>query len=380
MSEVQPFRIDVTPVEVEDLIDRLRRRRFAEQLPGEEWAKGVPASWLRTAVQAWQEQDWSMTQDRLNAFPQIVTEIDGQRVHAIHVTSKHDEATPLLLLHGWPGSFLEFVDLIGPLVNPTAHGGDAADAFHVVIPSLPGHGFSSPLAGEGWTDLRMGDALGDLMFTLGYERFAVQGGDAGAFIGPQCARAHPDAVIGVHVNALVNFPGPDDNPDELTEAEKERVQRQQHFLAEMSGYREQQQTRPQTLAYALTDSPAGQLAWIAEKFAEWSDPHHVLTKDPAFLPTLLADASIYWFTGTAGSSANLYWETMHNPEAWTKSVSGVPTAVLVSLTQDVAIRRYAERENRIVRWTETERGGHFMALEAPEVWLEDVRAFFRSLR
>ncbi|WP_328612398.1 alpha/beta fold hydrolase [Rathayibacter sp. VKM Ac-2803] len=231
---------------------------------------------------------------------------------------------PLLLLHGWPGSFLEFVDLIGPLVNPTAHGGEAEDAFHIVIPSLPGHGFSTPLAGGGWTDLRMGAALGELMLQLGYKRFAVQGGDAGAFIGPQCGRAHPDAVLGIHVNALVTFPRPDDDPDELTDAEKERLRRQQQFLTEMSGYREQQQTRPQTLAFALTDSPAGQLAWIAEKFTEWSDPAHVLTEVPAFLPTLLADASIYWFTGTAGSSANLYWKTMHDPGAWTKPVSGVP--------------------------------------------------------
>lgn len=380
MTDIEHFEIHVSDDAVEDLRRRLGSTRWPDPLPGEPWQRGVPRDWLRAAVEHWRTgHDWRKTEARLNEHPQVRVTIDGQPLHALHVVSPVPGALPLLLLHGWPGSVLEFLDVVGPLTDPAAHGGDPADAFSVVIPSLPGHGWSTPLSGTGWTHARMGAAVGELMTALGHRRYGVQGGDAGAFIAPECARAHPADVVGVHVNALVTFPRGD--LDGLTDAERTRSERQAHFQQEMFGYAQEQGTRPLTVGYGLHDSPAGQLAWIAEKFYEWSDPADRLAVRPGFLDTLLDDVSIYWFTGTATSSANLYWETQHDPAAWApRPSSGVPTAVLLSQSQDVAIRRLAEEEHHVVRWTETDRGGHFLALEAPDVLVDDVRAFFRDLR
>lgn len=340
-----------------------------------DYLKGLSAHW-RTGY------DWREHETRLNTFPQFTTTIDGQTMHFLHVQSPDPNATPLMLIHGWPGSFVEFIELIGPLTDPAAHGGDPADAFHVVIPSVPGFGFSTPLSEAGWTHGRIAKAFTELMARLGYDRYGVQGGDIGAFEAPLMGQLDPERVIGVHVNALVTFPSGDPAELEgLTEAEQERLARFQNFEQDMSGYMSIQGTRPQTLAYGLADSPAGQLAWIVEKFKEWTDPRAALPEDAVDRDHLLTNVSIYWFTNTAGSSANLYYETYHDPSLFAPRERGtVPTGVAVSTTQDVAIRHLAERDHNIVRWAEFDKGGHFAAMENPEFLIDDVRAFFRGLR
>jgi epoxide hydrolase len=380
---IRPFRIEVPEADLDDLHTRLDYTRWPEALPGEGWARGVPTDYLRGLADHWRTSyDWRKQEARLNELPQFTTTIDGQTLHFVHVRSPQADATPLLLIHGWPGSFAEFLDAIGPLTDPAAHGGDPADAYHVVIPSIPGHGFSRPLAGEGWNHTRIATAFAELMARLGYERYGVQGGDVGAFQGPLVGRVDADHVIGVHANALVTFPSGDPADfDGLTASERERMARFENFQNDMSGYLQQQGTRPKTVAYGLNDSPIGQLAWIVEKFHDWTDPAAELPEDAVDRDHLLTDVSIYWFTATAGSSANLYYETFHDPAMFAPKQPGtVPTGVWVSLTQDVAIRRFAEREHNVVHWTESQRGGHFAAMEVPELLVADIRTFFRGLR
>lgn len=380
---VRPFRIDISQDELDDLQARLAKTRWPRQLAGVGWNRGVPLGYLQGLAEYWRTGfDWKAQEARLNAFPQFLTEIDGQTIHFLHVRSPHANALPLMLIHGWPGSFVEFVAMIGPLTDPVAYGGDAADAFDVVIPSVPGHIFSTPLSEIGWTHGRIASAFTALMARLGYERYGVQGGDIGAFEAPLMGQIAPRHVAGVHVNALVTFPSGDPADMEgLSEAEQERLARFQNFEREMSGYMQVQGTRPQTLAYSLADSPAGQLAWIVEKFKEWTDPTAELPEDAVNRDDILTDVSLYWFTNSAGSAANLYYETYHDPSLFAPRERGtVPTGVAVSTTQDIAIRRFAERDHTIARWTEFDQFGHFAALEAPDILLEDVRAFFRDLR
>ena len=382
-DEVRPFRIEVAQADLDDLRDRLGRTRWPSQIANTSWERGVPVDYLEGLAAYWRDGfDWRAEEAKLNAFPQFTTAIDGQTIHFVHVRSPEAEATPLLLLHGWPGSFVEFVDTIAPLTDPAAHGGEAADAFHVVVPSIPGFGFSTPLSEAGWGNARIAEAFAELMARLGYDRYAVQGGDIGAFLAPSIGQIDAEHVIGVHVNALVTFPSGDPAEMEgLTPAEQERLARLEHFQQDMMAYAQQMGTRPQTLAYGLADSPAGQLAWIGEKFKEWTDPAGELPEEAVDRDHLLTDISLYWFTNTAGTSANHYYESFHDPSAFAPRERGtVPTGVLVSLTQDVAIRRFAERDHNVVHWTEVERGGHFMAMEQPEQFVEDVRQFFRSLR
>ena len=259
----------------------------------------MPVSYLKELAEYWRSgYDWRKQEARLNQHPQFTTTIDGANLHFLHVRSPEPTARPLPLLHGWPGSIVEFLELIGPLTDPGAHGGDPADAFHLVIPSLPGFGFSGPLSDNGWTYARIAGAFVELMARLGHDRYGVQGGDVGAFVAPVVGRLAPDHVIGVHVNALVTFPSGD--PAELadlTEAEQQRLARMRHFQDDMMGYSAIQGTRPQTLAYGLTDSPVGQLAWIVEKFKEWTDPSAELPEDAVDRDHLLTNVSISWLTG-----------------------------------------------------------------------------------
>jgi epoxide hydrolase len=382
-EEILPFHIDIPQTAIDDLNDRLARTRWPSELPDIGWSRGVPVDYLKGLAEYWGAgYDWRAHETRLNAFPQFTTEIDGQTIHFLHVESPEPNATPLMLIHGWPGSFVEFIELIRPLTDPAAYGGDAADAFHLVIPSVPGMGFSTPLSEAGWTHSRIAKAFTELMSRLGYDRYGVQGGDIGAFEAPLMGQLDPERIIGVHVNALVTFPSGDPAELEgLTEAEQERLARFQNFEQDMSGYSAIQGTRPQTVAYGLADSPTGQLAWVVEKFKEWTDPSAALPEDAVDRDHILTNVSIYWFSNTAGSSANLYYETYHDPSLFAPRERGtVPTGVAVSTTQDVAIRHLAERDHNVVRWTEFDKGGHFAAMENPEFLIEDVRAFFRGLR
>ena len=377
-QQIHPFRIDVPQVQLDDLRDRLAATRWPDELPGVDWSYGVPVSYARGLAEHWRtEFDWRAAEAQLNAFPQFTTRIDGQNIHFLHVRSPEPEALPLIITHGWPGSVAEFMKVIRPLTDPAAHGGDGTDAFHVVAPSIPGFGFSGPTTEPGWDLNRVVRAWAELMSRLGYERFGAQGGDSGAVISPMLGRADSAHVAGVHVNGGLGFPTGD--PAEfqgLTEAELSRLGQYQD--QDRSGYAVMQATRPQTLAFGLHDSPAGQKAWMVEKFKEWTDPARELPEDAVDIDQLLTDISIYWFTGTAASSARLYKE---NQQSWggAAEYSSLPHGVAI-FPGDPGVRRIAEREHKVVHWSEFGRGGHFAAMEAPDLLVGDVRTFFRMVR
>ena len=382
-DEITPFRIRIPEEELADLRDRLAATRRPEPLPGDGWSRGVPDPWLKELADYWRDGfDWRAFEARLNDLPQFTTVVDGQTIHFVHVRSSNPDATPLLLTHGWPGSFLEFAGLVGPLTEPQEHGGDAADAFHAVVPSVPGFAFSSPLADDGWNDTRIASAFAEVMSRLGYERFGTQGGDFGAAVAPEIARVAADRVIGVHVNGttgtMPELPLAGDELASLTDRERRAIDDIRAFMWQQFGYISIQSTRPGLVGTMLTDSPVGQLAWIMDKFQAWTWPldQDVLTILDRDL--LLANASLYWFTRTAGSSALTVYAQAGGWGAL-KQNSGVPTAI-INFAHDIAIRRYVERENTVVRWTDVDRGGHFAALEEPQTLVEDVRAFFRDLR
>jgi len=381
-AEILPFRIEIPQADLDDLIDRLGRTRWPNELPGVGWSRGVPLGYLKDLAGYWRSgYDWREHEAELNEVPQYKTEIEGQNIHFLHVRSPEPEAFPLILSHGWPGSVVEFLDVIGPLTDPEAHGGDAADAFHLVIPSLPGFGFSGPTKEPGWDSNRIAGAFAELMSRLGYERYGAQGGDFGAFISPDLGRVDAEHVVGVHVNAatvgFIPFGDVDEATlAEFTDAERTRFERMNRFLSEGNAYFQIQGTRPQTIAYGLTDSPVGQLGWIVEKFKEWTHPSAELPEKAINRDRMLTNISIYWFTNTAGSSAQMYYESMHTSN-W-PTPSEVPTGVAV-FAEDIPIRRYAEQGNNIVHWSEFDRGGHFAAMEAPDLLVGDIRAFFRKV-
>jgi pimeloyl-ACP methyl ester carboxylesterase len=383
MSEqITPFRIEIPQDRIDDLHRRLEHTSWPAALPGDDWTTGVPTVWLRDLADHWRTgYDWRAAEAQLNGFPQFTTVIDGQRIHFLHVRSPRPDAFPLVLTHGWPGSVAEFLDLIGPLTDPGAHGGNPADAFHVVIPSLPGFGFSGPTTDAGWDTRRIARAWAELMRRLGYERYGAQGGDIGAMVSPQLGRVAPDRVAGVHVNGgpgpMPPMPLSDEDKAGLSDLERDRVARIEAFMQEEFGYIAIQSTRPQTLAYGLTDSPVGQLAWIMDKFREWTHPREVLPDKIIDRDRLLTNVMIYWLTGTAGSSA--YVGYAQSDFGAPQENSGVPTGAIV-FADDIGIRRYAETENTITRWVDVDHGGHFAALEEPHALIADIRAFFRDLR
>src|SRR5918999_2792223 len=384
---MQPFRIEIPDADIDDLRRRIAGTRWPGELSDVGWDRGVPLSYLRELAEYWRtEYDWRAAEARLNRYPQFITEIDGENVHFLHVESPEPDALPLVITHGWPGSVVEFLDLIGPLTDPRAHGGDPGDAFHFVLPSIPGYGFSRPLRSAGWDVPRIAMAWAELMRRLGYERYGAQGGDAGSPISLALGTIHPAQVAGVHVNMLMTFPSGD--PAEMAElgaTDQRRLGLLQRFDQDLSGYMKIQATRPQTISYALTDSPVGQLAWIVEKFREWTDSEKV-PEDAVDRDAMLTIASIYWLTATAGSSAQFYYE---GAEAVRQLASGnppppinVPVGVAV-FPRDIfqPIRRFADRDiSTITHWTEFDRGGHFAALEEPGLLVDDVRTFFRSVR
>jgi pimeloyl-ACP methyl ester carboxylesterase len=372
-GEIEPFRIEIPRAAIDDLRDRLRRTRYGAELPGQGWARGVPRAWAERVVSFWaHEYDWREQERALNELAQYTTSIEGQTIHFAYVRSASPNAIPLLCLHDWPGSFVVYTKVITQL----------AGDFHLVIPNTPGVAFSGPLTSTGWNAPRIANAYLELMSRLGYERFGVQGqGGAGAGYATEIARQQPERVRGVHVNALLTFPSGDPADSAgLTEAEQGRLARLQHFRDDMMGFNILQSTRPHTLAFALHDSPVGQLAWIGEKFKEWTDPTSQTPEDAVGLDTLLTNVSLYWFTATAGSSANLYYEVAHDPAAYApKPRTEVPLAALVAVNSDITIRRFAERDSNVTRWTEVACGGNFQPLEQPEVLARDVREFFAEL-
>ncbi|GGU91462.1 microsomal epoxide hydrolase [Actinomadura cremea] len=392
--DIRPFTIDIPQDLLDDLDDRLARTRWPDELPGVGWSRGVPTGYLRELAEYWRTRyDWRVHEAALNEHPQFTTVIDGQNIHFLHVRSPEPDAVPLLLLHGWPGAFSDFLDVIGPLSDPRARGADPSAAFHLVIPSLPGFGFSTPLAGPGMGTARMAAVFAELMERLGYGRYGVHGYDTGALVAPELGKAAPDRVVGVHVNALLTFPaGVEGEMDGLSDAERERWTRMLNFN---DGYLQCNSKRPQTVAYGLHDSPSGQLAWIVEKFKELTAPEDGLPEDAVDRDRILTDVSLYWLTGTAASAAQVYYEE-NTANAWSDGDWGegtdggtdggwepergtVPTGVLVS-AHDVTVRPWAERDHDVVRWTELGRGGHFLAMEEPDLLVDDLRAFYASVR
>jgi pimeloyl-ACP methyl ester carboxylesterase len=384
---MRPFRIEIPQADLDDLHRRLDATRWPDEVPGVGWDRGVPLDYLKELVEYWRTSyDWRAAEARLNEYPQFVTEVDGVNVHFLHVLSPVESARPLIVTHGWPGSVAEFVDVIGPLTDPAAHGGDPADAFHLVIPSIPGYGFSGPTNQVGWDTRRVARAWAQLMARLGYDEYYVQGGDWGTAISLELGLADPDHVAGIHLNMFATFPPQDPAAFEgLDERDLGRLQFAGGFVQDGMGWQKIQSTRPQTLAYGLTDSPVGQLAWIVEKFKEWTDSEKA-PEDAVDRDHLLTNATIYWLTATAGSSAQLYYESVHGDEAFFRTWGGpwplaMPVGVAVFPEDAVRpIRRWADDLlPTLTHWTEFDRGGHFAAMEQPELFVGDVRTFFRSL-
>jgi pimeloyl-ACP methyl ester carboxylesterase len=381
MSEpIEPFRIQIDDAVLDDLRRRLAQTRLPDQIEGTGWEYGLPSDYLRELVAYWRDRyDWRAQEARLNELPQFRTRIDGQSIHFVHARSPHAGALPLLLVHGWPGSVVEFQDVIPRLARPEAHGGQATDAFHVIAPSLPGYGFSEPTRARGWDVPRIAKAFIELLSRLGYARYGAQGGDWGAQVTTRIGVLAPQQCVGIHLNMPIGTP-PDraTPPSERDEADLAAMAR---FQNEESGYALEQGTRPQTLGAALNDSPAGLLAWIVEKFCAWSDcgghPENAFTRDQ-----LITNVMLYWLTQTITSSARLYWESRHGG-MWKEKPEfvGVPTGVARYPKEPVRFpRAWVERQYNVTHWAEMPRGGHFAAMEQPELFVEDVRAFFRTVR
>jgi epoxide hydrolase len=385
-GEIRPFRIAIPQDDLDDLADRLHRSRWPDELPGVGWSRGVPLAYLQQLAAYWRDgYDWRRQEARLNEPPQFTTTIDGQTVHFLHVRSPEPGALPLLVTHGYPSSIVEFLEIVGPLTDPRRHGGDPADAFHVVAPSIPGFGFSTPVQQPGWEVARTTTAFAELMRRLGYARYGAHGGDIGAGVSGMLGATRPDHVVGTHTTADARgvalagqyFPLPDD----LAEADRVGVEEQQRLWADAKGYLDIQSTRPQTLAYALTDSPVGQLAWIVEKFKEWTDATAELPENAVDRDQLLTNISVYWFTRSGASAARFIYEGAHTGPDWTSAPTTAPAPQgLAQFGGDDLLRRVMDPDHKIEHWSEFDRGGHFPAMEVPDLLVGDVRAFFRRLR
>jgi pimeloyl-ACP methyl ester carboxylesterase len=372
-AAIRPFRIEVPDAVLDDLRARLARTRWPEAECVDDWSQGMPLAYTRELATYWAERyDWRTREAALNRFDQFITEIDGLDIHFIHQRSPHAEALPLLITHGWPGSVVEFHKVIEPLVNPTS----PEDAFHVVCPSLPGYGFSGKPTRTGWGVEKIAQAWETLMGRLGYDRYGAQGGDWGAAVTTHLGR-NRGHCIAIHLNMPIARP-PTDSTTDLTEDEQRALAAMAQHRRWGTGYSKQQSTRPQTLGYGLVDSPVGQLAWIVEKFWAWMDcdghPENVLSRDE-----LLDNVMVYWVSGTGASSARLYWESFDS-FAEPGRVE-IPTGVAAFPKEILpAPRRWCENAYHITHWTTMPRGGHFAAFEQPALFVDDVRAFFATVR
>jgi microsomal epoxide hydrolase len=380
-DSLTPFTVAVTEAELDDLHERLARTRLPQQIPDAGWDYGTELGYLSELLAYWRDEyDWRRAEARLNAIDQYLTEIDGARVHFIHAPSPEPDALPLVVTHGWPGSVVEFLDVIGPLSDPRAHGGDPSDAFHVVCPSIPGYAFSGPTRDRGWDPKRIATAWAALMAGLGYDRYGAQGGDWGSMISSQLGVVDAVHVVGVHLNMLVAGPLPDTDFANLTPAEQRALASFEEYDKVDSGYAKIQGTKPQTIGYALDDSPAGLLAWIVEKFRTWTDcdgdVERSLTKDQ-----MLDNVMLYWLTATAHSAGRIYYEATRAGTFSPETRVEVPVGVAAFPHEILnAPRHWAEARANIVHWTDMPRGGHFAAFEEGELLVNDVREFFRPLR
>jgi microsomal epoxide hydrolase len=384
-TQLTPFRLDIPESALDDLRRRLADTRWPDQpapaTPADGgWRLGPPLDYLRELAEYWRrDYDWRAAEARINEFPQFTTQIDGQRVHFLHVRSAEPTARPLILTHGWPGSIVEYLDLIGPLTDPAAHGGDPADAFHVVLPSIPGFGLSGVTTETGWEAARVARAWAELMRRLGYDRYLAHGGDWGSAITRELGLADPEHVAALHVLQIFSAAVGAQNADLDVPEERRSVEAGRRYRDELAGYSAIQSTRPQLMAYALTDSPVAQLAWIVDGFKHWTDSVDV-PEDAVDRDAMLTNVMLYWLTGTAGSSARFYYDGFRG----FRQAAGrctVPTAVAV-FPRDISVpvRRIAEQTNNIVRWTHFDRGGHFASLEEPDLVLADLRESFRPYR
>ena len=382
-TAIRPFEIAVPEDTLKDLQVRLARTRFPDQLDSVGWDYGTELTYLRELVEYWQDEfDWRSQERQLNSLDQFKAEIDGLDLHFIHQRSPIPNAVPLLITHGWPGSIVEFTKIIGPLTDPEAHGGEASDAFHVVAPSLPGYGFSGIPRAPGYGPEKMAAINAALMARLGYDRYGVQGGDWGGIISRWTAFNDAEHVTGAHLNFVTGASPPDpDNPNEgVAEEELVRFRERQQFMSTERGYSRIQGTKPQTLGYGLNDSPAGLAAWIVEKFRTWCDcggnVESVFTKDE-----LLTNVMLYWTTGTITSSTRIYYESRNATPTRPLGYVSTPTGAAIFPKEiNAPPRRWAENRFNIVHWTVMPRGGHFAALEQPELLVDDIRTFFRLVR
>lgn len=376
---IRPFAIAASDAELEDLAIRLKRTRLPEAETPDDWSQGIPLAYVSEVIEYWcTDYNWREREARINAFDQFLTEVDDLGIHFIHVRSKVPGAAPLIMTHGWPGSIVEFLKVTGPLTDPEAHGGGAADAFHLVCPSLPGYGFSDKPTRPGTGVERIADLWAKLMRQLGYDRYFAQGGDWGALVTTQIGARDPKGCMGIHLNMpIVDFSKLDLNK-ELSPRELEALAGSKHYQDWDSGYSKQQSTRPQTIGYGLVDSPAGQAAWILEKFWSWMDcdghPENVLTRDE-----LLDNVMMYWLPATGASSARLYWESFggrSGPQVEVPMGGSIFPKEIFRITEEWAATRY----KNIVYWNELDKGGHFAAFEQPASFVDEVRAAFRRMR
>ena len=375
---IRPFEIAISDAVLADLKQRLSNTRWPEKETVSDWSQGIPLAYTQEVCDYWlNSYDWRTRERLLNAYPQFITELNDLDIHFIHARSPHAEARPLLMTHGWPGSIVEFQKVIGPLVDPVAHGGDAADAFHVVCPSLPGYGFSGKPKVSGWTIDKIAETWNQLMLRLGYEQYVAQGGDWGAAVTSAIGMQNLGNCQAIHVNMVIVEPDPATMED-LTALEQSALAGMEYYQDHDSGYSKQQSTRPQTVGYGLCDSPVGQMAWILEKYWAWMDcdghPENVLTKDE-----LLDNIMLYWCNASAASSARLYWHSFNDLSrdeiVLATGCSVYPKEIFR------ASRRWAERRfKNLIHWNELDKGGHFAAFEVPETFIKEVRDCFRTLR
>ena len=378
MSEIRKFQLEVTDAVLDDLKKRLSMTRWPNKETPEDWSQGIPLGYMKELCDYWlHEYDWRAREERLNRFPQFITEIDGVDIHFIHLPSVHENARPLIITHGWPGSVVEFHKVIEPLADPTAHGGNTEDAFHVVVPSLPGYGFSGKPEVTGWGIEKIADIWGELMARLGYDHYFAQGGDWGAMVTTHIGLQDKEHCDAIHLNMPVVIPDAN-TMAELTPSEQASLMSMKFYQDWDSGYSKQQSTRPQTVGYGLVDSPSGQAAWIIEKFYQWTDcnghPENAISRDE-----LLDNVMMYWLSKSAASSARLYWESFKNPP---QDEVDIPTGCSIFPKEIVrpSERWIRKRFTNLKYYNELEKGGHFAAFEQPEIFLQEIRTYFRSLR